>query len=137
MNTRATLVYSDRSLLSRYRPIASAVPDELNPAMTLIEGLYRIRRGVWRPIAIWHGRPLDPVTHEPLDRSLRWNVLYCGRPIFDFTSVWPKCSADPIDQAEYDYLIARHEWAKAHDKRDPFASLSGRIDWLNCTPPTF
>lgn len=134
MTGRGYLDYAHPDIVQRRY---QTLPDDRNPAMTLIDGLYRIRRGVWRPIAIWHGRPLDPVTHEPLDRSLRWNVLYCGRPIFDFSRVWPKCWENPIDQAEYDYLIARHEWAIAHDPRDPFASPSGRIDLLNCTIPTF
>lgn len=132
--TRAYLDYTARS---HYVDPAFRDAAHLNPALTLIEGLYRIRRGVWRPIAIWHGRPLDPVTGEPLDRSLRWNVLYCGRPLDDFTLVWPKCSADPIDQEEYDHLMQRHAWAKAHDRRDPYASMSSKIDLLKCSPPTF
>lgn len=131
--TRARLIYGDVAMAAR----GPVLPDHLNPAMSLIGGLYRIRRGVLRPVAIWYGQPLDPVTSEPLDRSLRWNVLYCGRPLADWSQVWPKCFADPIDQAEYDYLIDRHEWARANDPRDPFASLSSKINLLTCSPPTF
>ena len=113
------------------------VPEHENPALGPIAGLYRIRRGVWRPVAVIFGAPLDPVTDEPLDRSPRWQILYCGRLIWDHTLVWPACWASPIDRDEYVYLIERMEFAKVHDPRDPFGSMSSRVDLLNCSVPVF
>ena len=130
--TRARIDYTLGSVASR-----RLVPEHENPALGPIAGLYRIRRGVWRPVAVIHGPPLDPVTDEPLDRSPRWQILYCGRMIWDHTLVWPACWANPIDRAEYTYLIERMEFAKAYDPRDLFGSMSSRIDLLNCTPPVF
>lgn len=105
-------------------------------ADALEEGYYRIRRNagsVWRPIAIWFGPPLDPVTGEELERSWRWQILFCGRFIWDESLVWPYCKGEPIDRAEYDYLIARLQHAE-RDPRDPYAHPTGRVDWLTSTP---
>lgn len=113
------------------------IPEHENPALGPIAGLYRIRRGVWRPVAVIYGQPLDPVTDEPLDRSPRWQVIYCGRLIWDHTLVWPACWANPIDRDEYTYLIERMQFAQAHDPRDPFGKMSSRIDLLNCSVPVF
>jgi hypothetical protein len=130
--TRARIDYTLGATSTRH-----LVPEDENPALGPIAGLYRIRRGVWRPVAVMFGAPLDPVTDEPLDRSPRWQILYCGRLIWDHTLVWPACWANPIDRDEYVYLIERMEFAKAHDPRDPFGSMSSRIDLLNCSVPVF
>tara|TARA_R110000868_G_scaffold118062_10_gene313350 strand:- start:1912 stop:2313 length:402 start_codon:yes stop_codon:yes gene_type:complete len=132
--SRAYLDYATASVATQ---ATFVLPEDMNPTLSLIAGLYRIRRGVWRPVAVWNGLPLDPVTEEPLDRSPRWHVLYCGRLIWDYSAVWPKCFADPIGQDEYEYLIARTAHAKAHDPRDPFGKMTSRIDLLTCSPPSF
>lgn len=101
------------------------------------EGYYQTRRrgGVYRPIAIWYGPPLDPVTGEEMDRMWRWNCLYMGR-LINVATVWPECKKNPIDRAEYDYLIARAEHAAKHDRTDPFHPKAKGVDWLT-SPPAF
>ncbi len=130
--SRAALDYSLRRV---FRVEPAGLED--NPALGLIAGLYRIRRGVWRPIAVWYGAPLDPDSGEELDRSPRWQVLYCGRLLWDHSLVWPACWANPIDRDEYIYLIERMNYAREHDPRDPFGKPSSRIDLLNCSVPSF
>lgn len=127
--SRAHLDYTARTARA---PIEGGITDEPQP------GFYRLRRGagsVYRPVAIWHGPPLDPIDGSPLDRSPRLQITFCGRYIWDFTLVWPYCAAEPIDATEYDYLLARVEHAREHDPRDPFGTASGKIDWLESTPP--
>lgn len=101
-----------------------------------IAGYYRKRRrdAVWRPIAIWHGPPLDPWDGTELDRSWRWICLFAGRHI-DLATVWPDCQKNPIDRAEYEYLLARIDHAARHDPTDPYGHKSGSIDWLTAPPP--
>ena len=109
-----------------------ALTDELRA------GFYRVRRGaksVWRPVCIWHGPPLDPDTGETLDRSPRWQVMFCGRLIWDHSLVWPQAAGQPITREEHDYLLERIEYAREHDPNDPFGTKSGHVDWLNSTPP--
>lgn len=116
---------------------SSGARDEAHSTDALEQGYFRLRRGagsVYRPVAIWHGPPLDPVTGEELDRGHRWQVLFCGRFIWDEALVWPVCKGEPISRAEYDYLLARVVFAKEHDPRDPFAHPTGRVDWLESSP---
>lgn len=103
-----------------------------------VAGFYRFRRSagaVYRPVAVWFGPPLDPIDHTPLDRSPRWQILYCGRFIWNHELVWPVAAGEPIDRDEYEYLLARVAHAQEHDPRDPFGTGSGRINWLTATPP--
>jgi hypothetical protein len=95
----------------------------------------RLRSGaVFVGVRIWFGQPLDPVTLEPLDRSLRWNACANGKPI-DLERVWPRCAADPIDQAEHDYLATLQEWAREHAPNSPQADPSKRINPLTAPVP--
>lgn len=129
--TRAYLDYTRRGG-GKTAAAENGISDEL------VDGFYRMRRGagaVYRPVAIWHGPPRDPDTLELLDRSPRWQVLYCGRYLWDHSLVWPVCAGQPIDRNEYDYLLARVLHAKEHDPRDPFGTPTGRVDWLTSTPP--
>lgn len=88
-----------------------------------VAGFYKgrmVRNGPWVPIRIWHGPTRDPETKEELDRSWHWQAERLGREV-DVFWVWPYCAKNPIDKAEYDYLLAYHRWAVKYDPADPAA----------------
>lgn len=122
--TRARLNYTDRV------PAVSAVPG-FNPDIP-IAGFYkmRLRSGaVFVGIRIWFGPPLDPVTREELDRSLRWQALANDRDI-DLSRVWPKCADMPIDAGEYAYLTSLEQWGREHAPNSPQANPNQPINLL-------
>ena len=100
-------------------------------------GYYRsrqVRRGAWTAVRIWYGPPLDPITGEELDRAPRWQATRWGReclfycPGFpghcggviapgDDVIAWPWAGRWPIDQAEYDAMMA--EWRSFGEVYDP------------------
>lgn len=98
-----------------------------------VAGFYRMRLvsgGVFVGIRIWHGRPLDPVTGEELDRSLRWQAQANGEMI-DLARVWPQCARDPIDAREYAYLIQQQRWGERQAPDSPQADPTRRADPLS------
>lgn len=100
-------------------------------------GFYRmhmVRGGHPVGIHIWFGQPLDPVTRQPLDRSLRWQATANGRDI-DLERVWPQCLRDPIDRAEHDYLASLQDWAERNAPDSPQADSRRRIDPLTAPTP--
>lgn len=97
-----------------------------------VAGLYalRLRRNAVRSaIKVWHGPPVDPDTGEEMDRAPRWQATANNRPI-DLDRVWPVCAKEPISQADYDYLLARVEWAKRHAPKSPDANPHKAADPL-------
>lgn len=86
-------------------------------------------------VRIWHGAPKDPVDNSLLDRGWRWQAEANGTYI-EIDRVWPRCGKDPIDRAEYDYLTALTDHAKAHDGLDPMGKPWKRVDWDH-TPDAF
>ncbi len=120
--SRAHLDYSVRSSVQR---------EGFDPDIP-IAGWYRARLrsgAVFVGVHIWHGLPLDPVTGEEMDRAPRWNATANGAPI-DLALVWPKCAADPIDEAEHEFLIRRQTWAETHQPNTPLANPLQRADPL-------
>lgn len=103
-----------------------------------VEGFYLHRRPecVDMPVHCWFGSPLDPHTGEPMDRSPRWQLMLAGEILEEWDRVWPRCLNLPIDQAEYDYRMARIDWARAAEPDDPFGAVDGRID-LKTAPLPF
>lgn len=102
-----------------------------------IEGYYRMRLrsgAAYCGVRIWHGAPLDPLTGEEMDRGHRWQALVNGS-LFDLARVWPKCAADPVDEAEYRYLCEVHSWAREHAPDSPQANPMRRIDPLTAPTP--
>lgn len=98
---------------------------------TPIAGFYRTRLLSGAPYAgvrIWYGQPLDPVTGEEMDRSLRWQAQVNGTYI-DLERVWPKCAGDPIAEAEHIHLCRVQSWAAEH--APAIADPRRRIDPLN------
>lgn len=100
-------------------------------------GFYQIRMvrgGIFVPVKVWFGPPADPDTGELLDRSWRWQALRNG-DLVDVNLVWPFCARFPIDQNEYDYLLARKAWAEQNAPDTPEAQPKMKIDLLNCELP--
>ena len=106
-----------------------------------VEGYYlRERRDcVSMPVRVWFGPPLDPVTGEELDRTWRWQVMEAGQlveEIEQIARIWPKVMRAPTTKQEYEYRLARIEWARENDPSDPFGAVYGKID-LRTAPLPF
>lgn len=113
-------------------------------ADALVEGYYLVQRRRARrvdmPVRIWFGQPTDPDTGERMDRSPRWHVELAGvlldhEPVQiggitfrDTTELWPACAQEPITRAEYEFRMARQDWAARYDPDDPFGSPGSKID---------
>ena len=94
---------------------------------------YRVRYtrgGAPCGLKVWYGAPLDPVTQEPLDRAPRWHCEFNGK-LSDEPERWllhfnpdglPVIAGDKIDEAEYSYLTALHDYAINHDATMPEAN---------------
>ena len=96
---------------------------------------YRLRSGAVKVgIRIWFGPPLDPVTGEEMDRSLRWQAQANGE-LIDFDRVWPACTGETISEQEYRRLCARQEWAKMHAPDSSYADPARRSDPLSIKHP--
>lgn len=126
---RARLSYTERKPPTRQ--FAGHDPDQP------VAGFYRMRLrtgGVFVGIRIWYGAPLDPIDGTELDRSHRWQARANGEDIA-FDRAWPKCVADPIDQAEHDYLAASQAWGREHAPHSPQANPTQRINPLTAPTP--
>lgn len=102
-----------------------------------VEGFYLHRRRdcVDMPVHVWFGAPLDPEGGEPLERSHRWQIMLAGELLEEWDRVWPRCANLPIDESEYQFRMARIEYARAADPDDPFGAVDGRIDLLSAPIP--
>lgn len=119
-----------------YGACQAATSKGFNPDQP-IEGYYRFKlRSGAVPVGvhIWFGQPLDPVTREPLDRSLRWQAMVNDRDI-DIDRVWPACADAPIDAREYAYLTSTEKWARENAPDAPQANPNKRINMLTAPTP--
>lgn len=97
-----------------------------------VTGFYRMRMRAnshYVGVRIWFGQPLDPVTGERLDRSLRWQAEVNGR-YMELDRVWPACATDPIEQAEYEHLKGLQDWASDHAPQSALADPRRPLDLL-------
>lgn len=116
----------------------------------LIEGYYLLeRRRAGRidvPMRVWFGPPVDE-DGEEMDRSPRWQIQIGfalleeeelrigGIWIRNLDDIWPVALKNPIDEAEWNYRLDRHEWAAAYDQHDAFSEIGGKIDPLTVSLP--
>lgn len=127
--------YLDYSKAAPMRP--DAVIEGAVEVSCPVAGFYRFRLradGVRGAVRIWHGPPLDPVTGEELDRSWRWQASINGEGI-DIDHVWPMCAKDPLTEKEYNFMLARQDWAKRHAPESGFADPRKKHDLFDINTP--
>lgn len=98
-----------------------------------------VKGGPKIPVRLWHGAPIDPETGEELERSHRWQAMVNGDLVTGDTAVievWISCAGNPIDEAEYDYLLALKNHAVRHEPDLPEAAPNSPID-LHRMPTLF
>lgn len=96
------------------------------------------------------GMSYTPIALRPtLERSPRWQVeingilfgdpdnppCIAGRPVETLDGIWPQCMAEPIDQDEYEYRVARSDWAEQWDGDDPYSGTGARVDPMTARLP--
>lgn len=95
-------------------------------------------------VCLEYGIPNDPVTHEPLDRSPRWQCWINGESVsgdtvileMDGVTKMPIVNGEKITHQEYAYLLDVARWAAAHAPDSPEANPRKPID-LNTAPTIF
>ena len=108
-----------------------------------------VRGGPRVAVRIWYGLPV--IDGEEQDRAPGWFVEIDGRadrwehdddtgyrcrvPI-DVERAWPYCAREPIDEAEYRYLIAHAAHMRAHQPDHPKAHPRKAVDF-NTLPMRF
>lgn len=98
--------------------------------------LMRLRSGaVASGIHIWFGPPLDPVTGEELDRSLRWQAQGDDGAIIDLDQVWPMCGKTPISEADFTARMKRRAWAQKAAPESSYANNRRKYDPLSMSEP--
>lgn len=58
----------------------------------------------WKPVRIWRGASVDPVTRETLDRSIEWQATVDHKDV-DPYEIWSYVCARPISRAVYFDLV--------------------------------
>ena len=105
-----------------------------------VAGFYRtklVKGGVWVAVRIWFDYPPDPdQPGQLLDRSPRWQATVSGSFVDTSWDVWPGVSGQPIDEAEYRYLIDLVKWSGKYAPGHPSAQIEKPID-LNSLKPIF
>lgn len=92
---------------------------------TPIPGTYKmqlVKGGPWVPVRIWRGFPVDPDTGETREAGgYIWRALINGYEA-NIWRAWPFCGRQPIDQAEYRYLLDLNAWAQRYAPDSPEAN---------------
>lgn len=93
-----------------------------------------VKGGVFVPARIWIVQEIDPATGELLSDE----ILQCevNGTYADPEDAWSWICANPISEAEFNYLSARIEFATRHEPDDAFADVRKPIN-LNQTPIPF
>ena len=126
--TRSAVPYGERRATRVYEGFNTDIPTP---------GFYRLAlRSGAAPVGvrIWFGQPLDPVTGEEMDRSLRFQAQANGEMI-DLEEVWPRCARQIITETEYDLMCRKARWAREHAPDSALADPRRRIDPLNSPLP--
>ena len=123
--------------------LTSADADRLARVFCDKPGLYAVRMAkgaVEYPLEITHRPTPDPATGEiNWERPHWWEIRLCGELIGEPSISFP-CERDwfgrPIDDAEFQYLLAHRTWARDHAPDRAEAHAYRPVDFLS-TPPVF
>ena len=87
------------------------------------------------PARIWLVQEVCPDTGELLaDEIMQAEV---GGAQANPELEWSFVRGNPIDEAEFNYLMALQEWAAEHAPDEPMANPRQPISWLKVPTPTF
>lgn len=94
-----------------------------------------VRGGPPVPARIWIEQELCPDTGELLsDEVMRCEIAGQLRDPYES---WHYLFREPIDEAQYRYLMARGEYARNFAPDEPAANPFKALDWLHVPTPTF
>jgi len=101
--------------------------------------LHKVRGGVWVPVWIVrmcqctiHG----PERHECQDDCDRFPPLtaFVDQRESNPFDIWSYCCGSPIEQTEYEFMIADAKWCRSNLPNDPKANPEEKIDPNTLTP---
>lgn len=94
-----------------------------------------VKGGPFVPARIWLDQCIDPETGELVADE----VMLCevDGQWADAEAQWPWLCANPISEAEYDYMTARRAYAAVWSPDDPAATPHKAVDWLRVPVPKF
>lgn len=105
-------------------------------------GFFRIRRtkgGVWTPVRIWRpclctigGQDEEHEWTDACDRYPGLSALVDGWETVDPLEIWMNCH--PIEQAEYEFLVNDHAWARSNAPHLPEASPRRPVNLSDMDP---
>jgi hypothetical protein len=100
------------------------------PLWPPLPGHYRMRlvkSGPWVPVRVFQGFGADPDGGEP--RGMwTWRAERRGVEVH-IDQVWPSCAGEPISESEYQFLLARADYAMKHDNSLPDATPRQAVDY--------
>ena len=102
-------------------------------ADTPVAGFYRGKlrsKGALCGIKIWFGQPLDPITGEAMDRSLRWQAQ-CNGEYVEVEDVWPYGVQMTITERQYEKLCQQQAWAREHAPNSALADPKRKSNPIN------
>jgi hypothetical protein len=92
-----------------------------------------VKGGIMVPARMWLEQDIGD-DGELLGAELRCEVN--GSPADPFDQ-WSHIAGNPISEGEFNYMVARRNWAAWHAPHEPAANARKPIDWLTLAPPTF
>lgn len=90
-----------------------------------------VKGGVFVPARIWMFQEIDRETGELVSDELLQCEVNGAKA--DPEEAWSWICANPISEAEFNYLTARISYAERNEPQDPFADARKAID-MNRTP---
>lgn len=94
-----------------------------------------VRHGPFVPARIWLDQCIDPETGELVaDEAMLCEV---DGQWADAEVQWQSLCGNPISEAEYNYLMARRDYATAWAPHEPAANPRQPINWLRVPVPKF
>lgn len=104
-----------------------------------VPGFYRLRlvkSGPWCAVKIWDEAERDPETNELIEDQ-QFRCLINGKEVDPWRyAERVNCFGQPIDEAEYRYMLDTESWARTYDPEAPEADPYRPVD-INKIKPVF